>query len=297
MYLCYVDESGTPEVPGASNHFVLAGISVPIWQWHNADKEISNVLSRHGLGAAELHTGWMLRNYLEQSQIDGFGNMSHEKRRSAVMRRRAAHILELQKRGNPKMLRQTKKNYSRTAPYIHLTKDERIAAVRDVADCVSSWDFARLFAECIDKINFDTAVEKRSISEQAFEQVVTRFDHYMKNISINAPDKYYGLIIHDNNQSVAMKHTRLMRQFHKGAAWREIKNTVETPLFVDSSLTRMIQIADLCCYALRRFCEKGETDLFNRIYKLGDRPQSGRVVGVRHYTRAKCACEICRNHG
>jgi hypothetical protein len=33
MYLCYIDESGTPESSGNTSHFVLAGISIPIWHW------------------------------------------------------------------------------------------------------------------------------------------------------------------------------------------------------------------------------------------------------------------------
>lgn len=298
MYLCYVDESGTPEVPGVSSHYILAGVSVPVWRWHQADAEISKVLSKRGLGDAELHTGWMVRKYIEQSRIPNFEKLSWDARRSAVLRERAAYLLKVQKRQNPtKTLRQTKKYNRQTDPYIHLTYDERVEAVRAVADCVSKWPFVRLFAECIDKIGFDPITERRPISEQAFEEVVTRFDFYLKNISSGAPETYYGLIIHDNNESVATKHTRLMRQFHKGSAWREIKNSIETPLFVDSSLTRMVQVADLCAYALRRFCETGDTDLFKRIYQIGDRVgPKGPVVGVRHYTAGECSCEICRNH-
>ena len=40
MYLCYVDESGTPDIPGNTSHFVLAGISTPVWHWKNCDQEI-----------------------------------------------------------------------------------------------------------------------------------------------------------------------------------------------------------------------------------------------------------------
>ncbi|MCU7837088.1 MAG: DUF3800 domain-containing protein [gamma proteobacterium symbiont of Taylorina sp.] len=41
MYLCYIDESGTSSIPGNTSHFVLAGISVPIWHWKTCDKDIS----------------------------------------------------------------------------------------------------------------------------------------------------------------------------------------------------------------------------------------------------------------
>lgn len=59
MYLCYVDESGTSEVPGNTSHFVLAGISIPIWHWRDADRSVSAVLARYGLAAEEVHTAWI----------------------------------------------------------------------------------------------------------------------------------------------------------------------------------------------------------------------------------------------
>lgn len=63
-----------------------------------------------------------------------------------------------------------------------------------------------------------------------------------------------GLLIHDNNETVAKKHTKLMAKFHhKGTLWTKIDNIVETPLFVDSQLTSMVQIADLCSYSLDPF--------------------------------------------
>ena len=71
----------------------------------------------------------------------------------------------------------------------------------------------------------------------------------------------------DDNETVKRKHTQRMRDFHrKGTLWTSIERIIETPLFVDSQLTSMVQIADLCSYSLRQFVEKGETTLFNKIY-------------------------------
>ena len=158
-----------------------------------------------------------------------------------------------------------RKNFDRTKAYIHLTHTERMSAIRDVADLVGSWGYARLFAECIDKTHFDPMRTKLSVDEQAFEQVVSRFQQYLSDAATTvAADlttliRDYGVLIHDNNKLIAKKHTQLMRQFHKsGTLWTTIDNIIETPLFVDSSLTRMVQMADLCAVALRRYCENGE---------------------------------------
>ena len=88
-----------------------------------------------------------------------------------------------------------------------------------------------------------------------------------------------------------------MRKFHQqGTLWAKVDRIIETPLFVDSSLTSMVQMADLCAYATRRFFENGETDLFDRIFGRFDQA-SGRIVGIRHYVGAKsCECKVCAAH-
>ena len=71
MYLCYLDESGTTGAgTGDTSHFVLAGLSIPIWHWRDADCGVSQVLDACGLADAELHTAWTLRKYLEQSRLN-----------------------------------------------------------------------------------------------------------------------------------------------------------------------------------------------------------------------------------
>src|SRR5262245_2229428 len=97
MYLCYLDESGTSAIPGTTSHFVLAGVSIPIWHWKDADREITKALARYDLDEEEFHTGWLLRKYLEQSQIPNFVGLDRAARRSAVQRKRTAELLRLQR--------------------------------------------------------------------------------------------------------------------------------------------------------------------------------------------------------
>ena len=166
----------------------------------------------------------------------------------------------------------------------------------ELAQRVSNWGFARLFAECIDKVHFDPVRAARSVDEQAFEQVVSRFQQHLQITGGDGHEKNFGLLIHDNNETVARKHTRLMKSFHQmGTLWTNVDNIIETPLFVDSELTGMVQIADLCAYALRRYLENGEEDLFNLVFQRADR--KGDVsVGVRHFSDLTCCCKICCAH-
>ena len=180
--------------------------------------------------------------------------------------------------------------------YIHLTFDERKKFVSEIAKLIGKWSFARLFAECIDKLHFDPAKAKTTVDEQAFEQIVSRFEQYLKIYSKSCNAKVYGILIHDNNYTVCKRHTLLMKQFHRsGTFWTSVHNIIETPLFVDSQLTSMIQLADVCSYALRRYLEKGEDYLFKEIFKISDK-KNGKAVGVRHFTDSSCKCDICKAH-
>lgn len=298
MYLCYVDESGTPDIPGNTSHFVLAGISTPVWHWKNCDQEIRAIKARYDLQDSEIHTAWMLRWYLEQDKVANFDSLDYGQRRYQVARIRNAELLRLQGAGSQKRMhyRQTKTNYKKTDSYIHLSHAERTAFILELAQCVSNWGFARLFAECIDKVHFDPVRAARSVDEQAFEQVVSRFQQYLQITGGDGHEKNLGLLIHDNNETVARKHTRLMKSFHQmGTLWTNVDNIIETPLFVDSELTGMVQIADLCAYALRRYLENGEEDLFDLVFQRADR-KGAVAVGVRHFSDLTCCCKICCAH-
>ena len=232
----------------------------------------------------------MMRAYLEQQQINGFESMNAARRRSEVRKRRTAELLRLQKVDN-KRYKQTKKNYKKTEAYAHLTHYERRQAVTDIARLVSGWGVVRLFAECIDKVHFDPFLANTTVHEQAFEQVVSRFELYLQNTQSG-----YGLLVHDNNQTVAKRHTELMKTFlRKGTLWTQVEHVIETPMFVDSQLTSMVQLADLCAYSLRRYLENSETELFDLVFERADRV-GDTSVGVRHFTNPSCACKICASH-
>lgn len=295
MYLCYVDESGTSDLPGNTSHYILAGISIPIWNWKSCDQEIDRIKRKYELCDTEIHIAWILRPYLEQSKIDGFESLNYDQRRSKVETYRKSEIFRLQRSKNPKLLKQTKKNYLKTDGYIHLAYNERRNFIIEVATAISKWREARLFAECVDKVFFDPSKASKPIDEQAFEQLVSRFEQFLQLIGTDGSHRK-GLIIHDHNQTVSRKLTDMMKRFHQtGTLWTSIENIIETPLFVDSQLTSMVQIADVCAYALRRYLENGEEELFDLIFSRADR-KDGKVVGIRHFTNLSCSCKICRSH-
>ena len=306
MHLCYIDESGNSSTNDNSSHFVLAALSIPIWKWNTCERDISRIKRRYELQDAEIHTAWICRDYREQRSISNFDTLSYSDRRAAISRHRRQELLRLSRAGPSRSYRQTKKNYRHTEPYIHLTFNERKAFILEVATKIGTWGFAHLFAECIDKVYFDPNIARHTIDEQAFEQVISRFEYYLKrlNSSPKSEQKSFGLLIHDNNQHIEKKHTELMKEFHRvGTFWNQIEYIIETPLFVNSELTSMIQITDVCVYAIRRYLEKGEDEVFNEIFRRADRKRHyvagvrrDTVVGIRHFTEDTCTCHICSNH-
>ena len=145
MYLCYMDESGTSDIPGNTSHFVLAGLSVPIGLWKDYDGQIQAIKRKYDLENCEIHAAWILRPYLEQTQIVDFEALSYRQRSSQVNSLRTAELLRLQRAGNPKLYKQTRKNFQKTASYIHLTYGERQQLTKEIALCLAEWSTARLF--------------------------------------------------------------------------------------------------------------------------------------------------------
>lgn len=294
MRICYLDESGTPELTGGTSHFILLGLSIQGETWKSKDDEITSIKQRFGLEREEIHSGWLTRRYLEQERIPNFETLGLAERRAAVQQARDAMLVKKSAIRGLASVEEDRKNFRKSAPYIHLTLAERRELLRQIADTVGRWEDCRLFAECTDKWSFRGQPPRTPPFEEAFTQVVSRFHRFLEG---QAPPEH-GLLVQDYNQTMARRLTELMRIFHtRGTRWTgQIKLLVETPLFVDSQLTSMVQVADVCAYATRRYCEREETELFDLIFSRFNRVGT-RLVGIRHYTGfRRCTCMICRVH-
>lgn len=251
---------------------------------------IESIKRRYDLHGKELHTAWMARQYAEQDRIPGFEGMDRQTRREAAEREVARRAGVIGVSGNRRKAKYYRVQSRKIRPYLHLSRGERKQCLQDLATEIGGWGTARLFAEAILKPAF--SAENRTPYEQAFEQVLSRFQAFLSRIDD------VGIVVHDQNSTAAPRLMRLTRKFHMtGTLFRDISNIVETPLFVDSELTSMIQMADLAAYSLRRFIENGEPDLWMALRPRVD--QLGGVhVGVRHYTgKQVCSCKVCEDHG
>jgi hypothetical protein len=189
----------------------------------------------------------------------------------------------------------------------------------EIAEAISKWDWAVLIASCIDKSFFLIKSKPNvdlNVNTFAFTQLVIYFAALLEQAEnfgfigreithLDHPLREFGLLIHDNNPTVALKHTRQLRVIQDGAISAGLslfERIIETPLFVDSSLTRMIQLADLWAYSLRRYVENGETNLFSVLYSNEKKTIYGiqhpiHRFNIQHFTEPSCQCLICAKIG
>ncbi|MBM4091902.1 MAG: DUF3800 domain-containing protein, partial [Planctomycetes bacterium] len=241
MYINYMDESGVPE-NASSSHFVLVGLAVRDIDWKEYEREVTNCKQRFGLADTEVHASWMARRYLEQERIPDFDQLAWQDRQQAVDRLRKDHLLRLAAYGRKSQLKGAQNNYRRTKAYTHLSLTQRRQVLRQLADLVGSWTNSRLFAEAIDKqYLYAQKAVPRSPFEHAFTEVVQRYEYFLRHRGNALNQSLLGMIVQDNNATVAKKLTEMMLRFHRqGTRWTDIDHILETPLFVDSSLTSMV---------------------------------------------------------
>lgn len=250
MHIAYLDESGDVHDP-ATTHYVLVALAIPAATWKSKDERLQRIKNAHRLGDSEIHTAWMMRSYPEQERITGFASMTDVQRRTRMRAERKIDLGKAALRGD-KAVKTLARNYDKTVAYVHLTRAERVAALRALADEVGSWGDCRLFGDAQQKAAH-MGKDPERMRDFAFEQVVTRFQTFLGKAGGPNP---LGLIVHDQNETASHRLTKRMRSFHKaGTSFAKIPNIIETPLFVDSKLTSMVQVADLVGFGLRKFIE------------------------------------------
>ncbi len=291
MFFLYLDESGSN-----TTHFVLLGLAIPALSWRNKSAQVAKIKDTFQLSGQEIHTAWMRRQYIEQNKTTDFESLNHEDRRSAVESKQRSALHWLSTTANRKKITSKKTEIKKIRNYIHLTLSERRECIKQLVDLIGTWTDSRLFAEVIEVKEYNLQIDPY---ENAFTNVISRFDNFLRKISKGAPTEYRGIVVHDSNKVVQHRLKDLMKEFHqKGTIWTEYTRIIETPFFVDSELTQMIQMADVCAYTTRRFFENNETDLFDRTYDRFDRlPKRGTLTGLRHYTGKRiCGCRVCKDH-
>jgi hypothetical protein len=178
----------------------------------------------------------------------------------------------------------------RIAPWNKMSRAEAQgvikAVLRVLADC---YETARAFACAIHK----PTITAPDLLEVAFEDLCSRFDLFLQRLR-STGDRQRGLIILDES-SHETSLQQMARNFRVlGTKWGGIHNLADTPLFVDSKASRVVQLADHVAYAVFRRYNASDTQYFDVISGKFD-SQDGVIHGLRHLQKqnANCMCPAC----
>lgn len=177
----------------------------------------------------------------------------------------------------------------RQEPWRGLSRSDRISTIKQVLRVFAeSYESARAFVCAIEK----SAVPGQDAMELAFEDLCGRFDTYLDQLR-NAGDRQRGLIILDNSAHETSLLT-LARDFRTiGTRWGFSRHLADTPMFLDSRSSRVVQIADHIAYAVFRRYEAGDASYFDIIANKFH-SADGIVHGLSHKTRDRtCMCPAC----
>ncbi len=270
MQLLYVDESGNSHSDPKNTHFVLAGVAMDAAYWKQHNSQVENIKDTYDLADQEIHTAWLLKTYGFQNKIPSFSSLDAANRKQTAEQFIQSELLKV----SPGTRKNIKKDWKIIAPYCHLLKTERIDFINDVCHQFSKWGHMRIFLIIVDKRTYTPTY---SIYEDAFEQLISKFQRFIQNVSPND----YGIVAMDNNQTISQKITALSKIFHaNGTRYANIPNIIDTPYFVDSKMTSMIQLADIVSYGARKNYEKSDPVLFD-LYKPRIDSIRGNLVGLK----------------
>lgn len=171
-----------------------------------------------------------------------------------------------------------------------LSEDERAELTNDMYLVIRRYKHGPiLFAIDVDKRTL--AIGEHPYT-RAFEELYSRFDLFLKRkFWLGDPQK--GILVFDN-LSLRQRIMRQVVEFHKfGTRWSPVENMIEAPFFLDSKITRVVQMTDFVASAVFQYYENRDDVHLGSILRKFDR-ERGKIHGLVHITGdRKCACIAC----
>lgn len=175
-------------------------------------------------------------------------------------------------------------------PWNKMSRAEAQGIIKAVLNIFkNSYDTGRAFACAVHKASYPL----RDPVELAFEDLCSRFDRFLDRLRAEG-DRHRGLIILDESSHETTLQT-MARDFRTlGTRWGVIHHLAETPLFVQSKASRIVQLADHLAYSVFRRYNAGDTQYFDIIASKFD-TQDGIIHGLSHkqLNNFSCMCPAC----
>lgn len=160
------------------------------------------------------------------------------------------------------------------------------SVLRVVAD---SYSTTCLFACAVHKKSFPNA----DPVALAFEDLCQRFDMFLARKRQSGDQQRGMLVLDDTTHETSLRE--LSREFRKtGTRWGTVRNIADTPFFVDSKASRLVQIADHIAYSVFRRYNAGDAQYMD-IVAHRFHEADGVIHGLchKHIERNACTCPAC----
>ncbi|MCY4551999.1 MAG: DUF3800 domain-containing protein [Defluviicoccus sp.] len=182
-------------------------------------------------------------------------------------------------------------NNGRKRPWKGVRRQDRLIAIENGLELLRNAHWSvKAFAVAVDK----QAVSPDDPVERAFEEICNRFNLFLARLLNREGNRQRGLVVMDksNYEDTLQGLARHFRD--EGTRWGNLRNLAEVPMFVDSTASRLIQIADLLAWAVWRRYEHGDTRYFDRVAHRFD-AEGGVIHGLVHFSRSadECRCPAC----
>lgn len=182
--------------------------------------------------------------------------------------------------------------------YRSIPKERRDMLLNDLYDIIRYEQFPKVVVFGA-SLQVECAKNPFEDRKNTFEEVISGFNTFLHESYKVQRDRRTGygnkgLIIIDQNREDQYKS--LLDTFQEeGTRYGTLTNIVDIPYFARCKDTTMLQLADLCSYAIFRYFEKHDDTFINfivhRIYKTKD----GKLFGLKHIAPPECECISCAN--
>lgn len=145
-----------------------------------------------------------------------------------------------------------------------------------------------LFAAVIDKPAFRAKHQNRvGPYEGAFEGLSTMFDFFLGRTQRRTGNVVRGIVVFDEARPALSKQirTQLAKFQASGTKWTAMKHLIETAFFLDSTASRMMQLADFTAYAVFRWYEANDDRFLKLILQKFDK-HGKKLHGLKCYPLA-----------
>jgi len=180
-------------------------------------------------------------------------------------------------------------------PWESMNRVERIKVMTAVYRSIAGDNRLTLFAIAMQKHDYVSS----SPIQKTCEEMAGRFDAFLVGLEMadSKGEKQRGLMIFDQSRHEKTVQALLTHYRTTGASFGRITHLAEVPLFTDSKITRMLQIADFVAYAVYRRYEASDIRFLDIIMPRFSQ-SGGKLHGLLHLNAAyrECCCEACFSH-